>query len=123
MIVAMFLCKDLLVSWSYGEKYFSTKLVDIDRTQNIGNWNWSSSFGLDNASFLRIFNPWEQSAKVDPDGSYIKKWLPQLKDVATSDLHHWDQKNENYPDVSYIQPIVDHAKQRKKFIKFYRKYF
>src|SRR5690606_31660360 len=57
LAVSSFLVKDLLIDWKYGERYFSTKLVDIDRAQNVGNWNWSSSFGLDNTPFLRIFNP------------------------------------------------------------------
>lgn len=122
MIVAMFLCKDLLIDWKYGEQYFSKKLVDIDRAQNIGNWNWSSTFGLDNASFIRIFNPWEQSSKADPDCEYIYKWVPELKDVPADKIHKWNESYQDY-EVDYPQPIIDHSERRKIFLTFYKKYF
>ena len=121
MIVAMFLSKDLLVDWKYGEKYFTKKLVDIDRCQNIGNWNWSSSFGLDNTSFLRIFNPWTQSKEYDPNCIYIKKWLPELSGIPNEHIHNWYKFYDKY-DV-YSKPIVDHEIQRKKYLKFYKYYF
>lgn len=123
MIVAEFLTKDLLVDWKYGEKYFTKKLVDIDRIQNTGNWNWSSSFGLDNSSFLRIFNPWTQSIKFDKEAEYIKHWLPVLKDVPANHIHNWYKYYESYPEIEYIKPIIDHSIQRKIFISAYKKYF
>lgn len=121
MIVASFLVKDLLIDWRHGERYFSRMLVDIDRAQNTGNWNWSSSMGLDATSFLRIFNPWTQSKEYDPDASYIKKWLPQLKHIP-ADVIHGYRMHEKF-SIDYPKPIVDHSVQRKKFIKLYKTYF
>lgn len=123
LIVASFLVKDLLIDWKYGERYFSQKLIDIDRAQNTGNWNWSSSFGLDATSFLRIFNPWTQSATYDSTAAYIKRWLPQLKDVDVKDLHQWNTKHDSYPDIDYPKPIVSHEDRRKKFLHYYKANF
>jgi deoxyribodipyrimidine photo-lyase len=124
MIVAMFLCKTLLIDWKYGEHYFSQKLIDIDRAQNVGNWNWCSSFGLDNATFLRIFNPWTQSKTFDPQAIYIKKWLPKFKNVDPDHIHKWFKYHKEYDieTLKYYKPIVNHDEQRIKFIKFYKKY-
>ena len=123
LIVAEFLVKDLLIDWKFGEKYFSTKLVDIDRAQNLGNRNWSASYGLDATPFLRMFNPWTQSLKYDPDCTYIKKWLGELQDVLPAHIHKWDTHYNLYPHIDYPKPIVDHAKQIGKFKRFYKKYF
>lgn len=123
MIVASFLAKDLLIDWKYGEQYFSQKLVDIDRAQNTGNWNWSASFGMDSTTFLRIFNPWTQSSEYDPDAEYIKKWLPELSDIPAKHLHQWDKFHTEHPEIDYPKPVVDHAVRRKLFQEFYKKYF
>lgn len=122
MICAMFLTKDLLINWKFGEKYFTKKLIDIDRCQNIGNWNWSSSFGLDNSSFIRIFNPWTQSSDYDPDCIYIKKWIPELKDITNDHIHRWDKYHNQYPKINYPKPMIDHGIRRTKFLDFYKKY-
>jgi deoxyribodipyrimidine photo-lyase len=122
LIVSQFLTKDLLIDWKYGENYFSRTLVDIDRAQNLGNWNWSASYGLDNSPFLRIFNPWTQSATYDPKCNYIKKWLPQLSNVEPKHIHKWFKYHSLYPNINYPKPIIDHATQRKKFIKYYTTY-
>lgn len=122
LIVSSFFCKDLIIDWKYGERYFGKKLVDIDRAQNVGNWNWSSSYGLDSASFIRILNPWTQSAKFDPNATYIKQWLPQLADIPPDHLHNWHLHFEEY-DIDYPKPIVDHSVQNKKFKKFFKKTF
>lgn len=122
LITASFLCKDLLIDWKYGERYFGKKLVDIDRAQNLGNWNWSASYGLDSTSFIRILNPWTQSKKFDPNCEYIKYWLPQLTDVPNSHLHNWNLYYDQY-DIDYPSPIVDHTVQSKKFKKFYKNTF
>jgi len=121
LVVAMFVIKDLLIDWKYAEQYFSNKLIDIDRCQNTGNWNWSSSFGLDNTAFLRIFNPWTQSLEYDYDCIYIKRWVPELKNIPTKEIHKWFKYCHNY-DV-YYKPIVDHSERYHLFKKFYKKMF
>lgn len=122
LVVSHFLIKDLIIDWKYGERYFSKRLVDIDRSQNVGNWNWSASWGLDGTPFLRIFNPWTQSKTYDSDCIYIKRWIPELIDVDPKHIHQWDKYHELYPDVKYDAPIVDHAVQRKIFIKRYKQF-
>lgn len=119
MITAMFLVKDLLIDWKNGERYFTKKLIDIDRCQNIGNWNWSSSFGLDNAAFIRIFNPWTQSKEYDNDCEYIKKWIPELKDVDNNHIHKWYKYYDKYPNVKFPVPMIDHSEAREKFLHYY----
>jgi deoxyribodipyrimidine photo-lyase len=120
MMVAMFLTKYLLINWKYGERYFTMKLVDIDRAQNVGNWNWSSSYGLDHTSFPRLMNPWTQSKKYDPDCKYIKKWIPELRDVANDKIHNWDRE---YTGSNYPKPMIDQKKAYKQFMIFYKIYF
>lgn len=121
MLVSEFLGKILLVDWKYGEKYFTTQLVDIDRAQNMGNWNWSSSFGLDASPYLRIFNPWTQSKKFDADCKYIKHWVPELRNVPDGHIHKWYKYYQDY-DV-YLEPIVDYEDRRKTFTKRYKAAF
>lgn len=123
LVVAQFLTKDLLIDWKYGERYFGKKLVDVDRAQNVGNWNWAASYGLDSTQFLRIFNPWTQSKQFDPECTYIKKWVPELENVPPQHIHQWYKYYGDYPELNYPEPIVDHNKQRKKFIQFYKNYF
>jgi Deoxyribodipyrimidine photolyase len=76
MIVAMFLTKDLLIDWRWGERYFATKLVDYDPASNNGGWQWSSSTGTDAQPYFRIFNPDLQIKKYDKNYEYIKRWNP-----------------------------------------------
>lgn len=83
MIVASFLTKNLLIDWRWGEQFFAQELVDYDPSSNNGGWQWSASVGADPRP-LRIFNPYTQAEKYDPDGVYIKKWVPELKDVDTA---------------------------------------
>lgn len=121
LIVSEFLCKILLIDWKYGEKYFTTKLIDIDRAQNMGNWNWSASFGLDASPYLRITNPWSQSKKSDPDCQYIKTWIPELVNVPANHIHKWFKYYHQY-DI-YIKPCVSYEDSRKTFIARYKKVF
>ncbi|MFM7100657.1 MAG: cryptochrome/photolyase family protein, partial [Verrucomicrobiota bacterium] len=81
MIVAMFLTKDLLVSWQRGERYFMQQLVDGDLAANNGGWQWSAGTGTDAAPYFRIFNPVSQGEKFDPEGTFIRRWIPELRDV------------------------------------------
>ncbi len=110
MIVASFLTKDLHINWLWGEKYFAQQLVDYDPSVNNGNWQWSASTGCDAQPYFRIFNPWLQQKKYDPDCLYIKKWVPELKNQEPSIIHNWFK--ENSPHIKdYSRPIIDHTKE------------
>lgn len=114
MIVANYLVKDLHIDWKEGEKYFATRLVDYDPCQNNGGWQWSAGCGVDSQPYFRIFNPESQSKKVDKDCKYIKKWVPELKDVENDDVHGWENacKLKKYSKIEYPRPIVVHQKRR-----------
>jgi deoxyribodipyrimidine photo-lyase len=86
MVVASFLTKDLLIDWKLGEAYFETKLLDIEKASNVGGWQWAASTGVDPRP-LRIFNPALQSRRFDPDGVYIKRWVPELGQVPLKFIH------------------------------------
>ena len=120
LIVACFLIKTLLIDWRWGEKYFATQLVDYDVASNSQNWLWVSGGGADSQPYFRIFSPWEQAKKCDPDAEYIKKWVPELKDVEVSVIHAWNTKGTY--DV-YPRPIVDYAAEKQKALKMYEKIF
>lgn len=115
MIVASFLTKDLLSDWRIGEKFFMEYLLDYDEVVNVGNWQWSASVGPDPRP-LRIFNPILQAKKFDPYAFYIKKYLPELKNLPPEVLH--DPLNHNLP---YHSPIVDHFKQITLIKEIYQK--
>lgn len=108
MIVASFLVKDLLIDWRWGEKFFLKHLFDADIASNNGSWQWVASTGSDHQPYFRIFNPWLQSAKFDPQGKYIKKFLPELVKVPAKELHN---PNPNFKVKNYPKPIVDHTVQ------------
>lgn len=109
MIVASFLTKDLRISWRWGERYFATKLVDYDPSVNNGNWQWAASTGCDAQPYFRIFNPWLQQKKFDPDCAYIKKWVTELKDIEHKKIHEISESPLSLR--SYPNPIVDHSKE------------
>jgi deoxyribodipyrimidine photo-lyase len=123
LITSTFLVKDLHINWKYGEQYYASKLIDYDRCQNIGNWNFIASFGMDNSPYLRIFNPWTQAEKFDPECKYIKKWLPVLKDINNKHILKWYKYCNEYDNIQYYKPIVDHKVQRNIFIEKYNKIF
>lgn len=108
MIVASFLTKDLHIDWRWGEQYFARQLVDYDPSLNNGNWQWSASTGCDAQPYFRIFNPWLQQIKFDKDCAYIKKWIPELRNVDSKIIHSW-YKQTNYEIKNYPKPMVDHA--------------
>jgi deoxyribodipyrimidine photo-lyase len=121
MIVANFLSKDLMINWKKGEQLFSNYLIDYDPLQNVGNWNWCASFGLDNAAFVRILNPWTQLQEHDNDCSYVKKWISELKDVPNIHIQKWYKYHDKY-DIKYPEPIVDHKIQHDIFSDTYRQF-
>ena len=91
MIVAMFLTKDLLINWQWGERYFMQQLVDGDLAANNGGWQWSAGTGTDAAPYFRIFNPTSQAEKCDPKGEFTRRWLPELKDFPGDLIHQpWE---------------------------------
>ena len=120
LIVASFLIKTLLISWEKGEKYFAQSLVDYDVASNNGNWQWTASSGADSQPYFRIFNPWRQAAEYDPNCEYIKKWIPELKDVPVKDIMDWKNKYSYYKDINYPKPICDYEEQRDKALEMYK---
>ena len=112
MIVAMFLSKNLLTNWQEGEKYFMENLIDGDIASNNGGWQWSASTGTDAAPYFRIMNPETQSLKFDPQGKYIKRWIPELKDCPEAEIH----MPSNPEQYNYPEPMVDLKESRKNAI-------
>jgi deoxyribodipyrimidine photo-lyase len=102
MIVASFLCKHLLIDWRLGEAYFAQKLLDFDFAANNGGWQWAAGSGCDAAPYFRIFNPYLQTKKFDPDLKYIRKWVPEFE------------------DFSYPKPIVEHTVARDRCLQVYK---
>lgn len=119
MITASFLIKDLHIDWKIGEKYFSQKLLDYDPALNNGNWQWIASTGADSQPYFRIFNPWIQQKKFDPECTYIKKWVPELKNIDNKTIHNW-YKTKNESNINYSYPIIDHDIEAKKAIEAFR---
>ncbi len=106
MIVASFLVKDLHLPWQWGARWFLEQLVDGDLANNQHGWQWAAGCGTDAAPYFRVFNPTLQGAKFDPDGAYIRRWVPELADVV--DVHKLGTGRPR----SYPEPIVDHAEER-----------
>lgn len=105
MVCASFLTKNLHIPWQAGERYFAQKLLDYDAAQNIGNWQWCAGTGADAQPFFRIFNPYTQSAKFDPDGEYVRKWVSELEGIPST---HWsnEERWEQLGHSRYRVPIV-----------------
>jgi len=119
MIVASFLVKDLHIEWMAGAQHFLNHLIDGDLASNNHGWQWVAGCGTDAAPYFRIFNPILQGKKFDPDGAYVRRYVPELRDVAASVIHEpWRDRSgvrRGYPD-----PIVDHAAERKAALADYR---
>ncbi|GAA1984746.1 deoxyribodipyrimidine photo-lyase [Isoptericola halotolerans] len=111
MVVASFLVKDLHVRWQRGAAHFMEHLVDGDVSQNQLNWQWVAGTGYDAAPYFRIFNPVTQGKKFDPDGAYVRRWVPELGDVPAARVQEPWRLDE--PPESYPAPIVDHAVERR----------
>ncbi len=120
MIVASFLTKDLLINPQLGEKYFMQKLIDGDLSANNGGWQWSASSGMDPKP-LRIFNPASQSQKFDPEGEYIREWVPELRSVDTEYLVTGNIPPSECEALDYPTPIVDHKQQQRLFKERYQR--
>lgn len=111
MVVASFLVKDLHVRWQRGAEHFMAWLVDGDVSQNQLNWQWVAGTGRDAAPYFRVFNPTTQGKKFDPDGAYVREWVPELRGVEGAAVHEpWKLRTQ---PTEYPAPIVDHAAERK----------
>jgi deoxyribodipyrimidine photo-lyase len=119
MITAMFLTKDLRIWWMHGESHFMRLLVDGEIASNNGGWQWSSSTGTDAAPYFRIQNPWSQTKRFDRDGAYIKRWVPELRDVPSAKL--CEPPAPGLPIAKgYPLPIVDHAVARDEVLEMFK---
>jgi deoxyribodipyrimidine photo-lyase len=118
LVTAGFLVKDLGVDWRRGEAVFAERLLDADVQQNAGNWQWVAGVGTDAAPYFRIFNPVLQSRKFDPDGEYVRRWVPELAGVPDAIVHEpWRASD---PHSDYPPPVVDHAEARQRTLARYR---
>ena len=118
MIVAMFLTKDLHLDWRLGEQFFMQHLADGEIASNNGGWQWSAGTGADAAPYFRIQNPWTQSARFDPEGAYIKTWVPELRKVPARALA---KAPTSVIAPGYPLPMVEHAREREIALAMYRR--
>jgi len=118
MIVASFLTKDLFIHWQEGERHFMHWLIDGDPAANNGGWQWAAGTGTDAQPYFRIFNPVSQSQKFDPQGDYIRYWLPELRDVPVKFIHvPWQMPS---PPKNYPPPMVDHSMARERTLAAFK---
>ena len=122
MIVASFLAKDLLLDWRMGERYFMEHLVDGDFASNNGGWGFSASTGVDPQPYFRIFNPLLQSEKFDPEGEYIRRWVPELKELDGKKIHDpWGRgAGEEVRKSGYPEQVVEHKFARDRALGRYK---
>ncbi|RDW70689.1 deoxyribodipyrimidine photo-lyase PHR1 [Aspergillus mulundensis] len=122
MVVSSFLSKDLLIDWRRGERYFMEHLIDGDFASNHGGWGFGSSTGVDPQPYFRIFNPIRQSERFDPEGEYIRRWVPELRGVEGKAIHAPYERGAG--DLArangYPEPIVEHAAQRDVALRRYK---
>ncbi len=128
MIVASFLVKDLLVDWRRGETVFMQGLVDGDPANNNGGWQWTAGTGTDAAPYFRVLNPVRQAHRFDPDGAYVRRWVPELRDVPGARIHEpWRMTDEEQRGAGcrlgddYPAPRVDHRERRELMLERYRR--
>lgn len=127
MAVASFLVKDLLIDWRWGERWFMQQLIDGDPAANNGGWQWSAGTGTDAAPYFRIFNPVSQGEKHDPDGAYVRRWVPELSNVPDKVIHTpWKLSEAEQKHVGcilgrdYPLRMVDHKAARERTLDAYR---
>lgn len=120
MVVGSFLVKDLHIDWRWGEKYFAQTLIDYDPAVNNGNWQWVASTGCDAQPYFRIFNPWSQQKKFDPECLYIKRWVPELRDLPPKVIHQWYEEKHHAEYIKYPVPMTDHEKAAKEALNIYK---
>ncbi len=121
MIVAMFLTKDLMISWQRGERWFMQQLLDGDLAANNGGWQWSAGTGTDAAPYFRIFNPVTQGEKCDPTGAFVRRWVPELAKLPDATIHQpWEEPFFSPARTGYPDRIVIHAEQRPKCLAMFK---
>lgn len=120
MIVASFLVKDLHLEWTDGARHFMRHLIDGDLASNNHGWQWVAGTGTDAAPYFRIFNPVLQGKKFDPDGAYVRRYLPELAELDRRYLHEPWRDPAGLPD-GYPEPIVDHGEERKATLADYQR--
>ena len=121
LITSGILIKILDCDWRLGELYFAQKLIDYDPIVNNGNWQWSAGSGADSQPYFRILSPWKQAIDNDPNALYIKKWIPELKDVPNKDIFNWSEKYSEHIHIKYPKPIVDYKKKREEYLRMVKK--
>jgi len=127
MVTASFLTKDLHIDWRWGERYFLEKLIDADLASNNGGWQWTAGTGTDAAPYFRVFNPVSQGRRFDPDGTYVRRYVPELSRIPPPFIHApWEmgealgRECSFRPGRDYPRPIVDHAIERGIALSFYQ---
>jgi deoxyribodipyrimidine photo-lyase len=123
MISSSIFTKILLLDWRLGEQFYAQHLVDYDVANNNCGWGWSSGLGTDPQPWFRYFNPYLQSKAHDYKCDYIKKWIPELRDVPIDAIHSWETEWQNYKNSNYPKPIINYAEQKEKSIKMYKEVF
>jgi deoxyribodipyrimidine photo-lyase len=118
MVVASFLVKDLHLPWQWGARHFLLRLVDGDLASNNHGWQWTAGTGTDAAPYFRVFNPVTQSQRFDPDGAYIRRWVPELAHAEGVDVHAPWQSKRGVP-LGYDAPMVDHSAEREESLRRY----
>lgn len=118
MLTAMFLVKDLLIDWRWGERYFMQQLIDGDLAANNGGWQWAASTGTDAVPYFRIFNPITQSQKFDPNGDFIRRYCPELASLSNKEIH--DPSPVARAELNYPMPIINHREARLRALQAYK---
>lgn len=124
-VAASFLCFDLGVDWSAGRDYWNRLLVEDDPALATGNWQWTAAVGADMAQYPRIYNPQRQRVRCDPDGAYVRQWIPELRDVP---VEQWRERRAESAQLKlnlsapngYPEPMLDHARAAREFLRRYR---
>ena len=127
MVTASFLIKHLLIDWRRGEDWFFDTLVDADPASNAASWQWVAGSGADASPYFRIFNPFTQGEKFDPNGDYVRRWVPELAKMPKKYIHRPWEAPANILDYAGVQlgrtypkPIVEHKESRERALSAYK---
>jgi deoxyribodipyrimidine photo-lyase len=116
LITASFLVKDLYVDWRLGAHHYANELLDGDVANNAGNWQWVAGSGVDPRPYRRIYNPTLQARRHDPDGDYVRRYVPELVELDVGAIHEpWKLGERRLRELGYPPPVVDHAEAARRF--------